>query len=169
MNKMIKTVALSLTIASSAFMATAAQAEQKIAYVNTQHVFQSIPQHDVVAKKLQEEFKDKKAEVEKLQQIIQDKVTKLRRDGELMSEDERRQAQIELGSLQSELKIKGQSLEHDAKQRENAETQKLIALIEEAINKVAKEQGYDLVVDSKALLFAKPEFDLTDTVVKNLK
>ncbi len=60
---------------SSSMMANAAEAAQKIGYINTAQVFQALPQREVVWQKMQEEFKDKAAE---LQAIQADAKTRLR-------------------------------------------------------------------------------------------
>ncbi|MEF1289618.1 molecular chaperone, partial [Vibrio sp. M260118] len=67
MNKTIKAAGLSLLVMTSSFFANAAEAAQKIGYVNTAQVFQQLPQREVVAQKLQEEFKDKSAELQAIQ------------------------------------------------------------------------------------------------------
>ncbi len=62
MKNMIKAAGVSLLLLSSSMFANAAEAAQKVAYINTAQVFQALPQREVVLQKLQEEFKDKGAE-----------------------------------------------------------------------------------------------------------
>ena len=93
---------------------------------------------------------------------------KARRDGQILGEDGMRKLQIEIGSLQAEYKVKAQSLA-DAKQREGSEKQKLFVTIQKAIKTVAEKQGYDMIIDAQALQYAKPNSDITDAVIKELK
>lgn len=167
--KFIKVAGISLAILTSSLAANAAQAAEKIGYVNTAKVFQTLPQREAIAKKLQSEFKDQKAKLDSLQKKIQTKMDKVRRDGQLLSENDMRKLQIEIGSLQAEYKVQAQSLEHDAKQREGAEKQKLFVTIQNAIKKVSEKQGYDMIIDAQALQYAKPTSDITDAVIKELK
>ncbi len=77
MNKTIKAAGLGLLVMTSSFFANAAEAAQKIGYVNTAQVFQALPQREVVAQKLQDEFKDKSAELQAIQAKGKSKVEKL--------------------------------------------------------------------------------------------
>ncbi len=167
--KFIKVAGISLAVLTSSLAVNAAQAAEKIGYVNTAKVFQTLPQREAIAKKLQSEFKDEKAQLDSLQKKIQTKMDKVRRDGQLLSEDDMRKLQIEIGSLQAEYKVQGQSLERDAKQREAAEKQKLFVTIQKAIKKVSEKQGYDMIIDAQALQYAKSDSDITDAVIKELK
>ncbi len=167
--KFIKVAGLSLAVLTTSLVANAAQAAEKIGYVNTAKVFQTLPQREAIAKKLQSEFKDQKAQLDSLQKKIQTKMDKVRRDGQLLSEDDMRKLQIEIGSLQAEYKVQGQSLERDAQQREAAEKQKLFVTIQDAIKEVSEKQGYDMIIDAQALQYAKPDSDITDAVIKELK
>ncbi len=60
------------------FFATAAEAAQKVGYVNTVQVFQALPSaREVVLQKMQEEFKDKAAELQSIQAEAKTKIEKL--------------------------------------------------------------------------------------------
>ena len=69
--KFIKVAGLSLAVLTSSLVANAAQAAEKLGYVNTAKVFQTLPQREAIAKKLQSEFKDQKAQLDSLQKKIQ--------------------------------------------------------------------------------------------------
>lgn len=167
--KFIKVAGISLIVLTSSLAANAAQAAEKLGYVNTAKVFQSLPQREAILKKLQTELKDQKAQLDSLQKQIQSKAEKGRRDAQLLSEDDLRQLQIEIGSLQSELKVKAQSYERDAQKRQAEEQQKLFAIIDKAVQDVAKEQGYDMIVDAQAVRYATSSADITDAVINEIK
>ncbi|EAZ71883.1 outer membrane protein OmpH [Vibrio cholerae NCTC 8457] len=101
MKNMIKAASLGLIILSSSMMANAAEAAQKIGYINTAQVFQALPQREVVLQKMQEEFKDKAAELQAIQADAKTKIEKLKRDGQLMGQDEVEKLRIEIGQLDS--------------------------------------------------------------------
>jgi outer membrane protein len=42
-------------------------------------------------------------------------------------------------------------------------------LIQDAVSKIAEAEGYDIVVDSQALQYAKPDQNLTEKVLAELK
>lgn len=169
MKKLIKAAGLSLVVLSTSLVAHAAEAAQKVAYVNTAQIFQELPQREAVLKTLQEEFKDKSAELKEIEGKIKSKMDQARRDGELLGDDGVRKLQIEIAGLEAEYKLKGQALERDGKRREAQEKQKLFKVIQDAIGVVAEREGIDMVVDAQALQYAKPELDLSQKVIDELK
>ncbi|MEX0334524.1 OmpH family outer membrane protein [Vibrio tubiashii] len=169
MNKTIKAAGLGLLVMTSSFFANAAEAAQKIGYVNTAQVFQALPQREVVAQKLQDEFKDKSAELQAIQAKGKSKVEKLKRDGELMSQDDIDKLRLEIGQLENELKLKAQSFEKLRQRRQAEEEQKLFKTIQDAINKVAEKKGFDMVLEQQAVRFSKPENDISKAVIDSLK
>jgi len=168
-NKTIKAAGLGLLVMTSSFFANAAEAAQKIGYVNTAQVFQALPQREVVAQKLQDEFKDKSSELQAIQAKGKSKVEKLKRDGELMSQDDIDKLRLEIGQLENELKLKAQSFEKLRQRRQAEEEQKLFKTIQSAINKVAEKQGFDMVLEQQAVRFSKPENDISKAVIDSLK
>ncbi|WP_367988349.1 OmpH family outer membrane protein [Vibrio sp. NTOU-M3] len=169
MNKMIKAAGVSLAVLTSSFFANAAEAAQKIGYVNTAQVFQALPQREVVLQKMRNEFKDKEAELKSIQAQAKTKLEKLKRDGELLSSDQVEKLRIEIASLDSKYKVKAQAFQQASARREAEEKQKLFKVIQDAVSKVAKKEGYDVVVDIQAVAFAKPEYNISEKVIKQVK
>jgi outer membrane protein len=165
----MKAAGLGLVVLTSSLFANAAEAAQKIGYVNTIQVFQELPQREAVLQKLQEEFKDKAAELQAIQAEAAKKMEKLQRDGELLGTEEVEKLRIEIGQLDSNYKIKGQALEKASQRRESEEKQKLFKLIQDAVKTVAEKEGYDIIIDIQAVGYAKPEFDISENVIKSLK
>src|SRR5690606_8538425 len=114
----IKAAGVSLIVLSSSFFAQAAEAAQKVGFINTAQVFQALPQREVVLKKMQDEFKDKAAELQSIKADAKTKIEKLKRDSELMSQDDVEKLRIEIGQLDSAYKIKAQALEQASARRE---------------------------------------------------
>ncbi len=169
LNKMIKAAGIGLLVLSSSMFANAAEAAQKIAYVNTAQVFQALPQREVVLQKMQKDFKGKADELKKIQSQAKAKIEKLQRDGELLGQDEVEKLRIDIAKLDSEYKVKAQALDKSSARREAEEKAKLFKTIQDAVAKVAKNKGYDLVIDSSMLQFAKPEYNISEDVIKALK
>ncbi|GLQ75124.1 OmpH family outer membrane protein [Vibrio penaeicida] len=169
MKTTLKAAALSLALLGTSFFANAAEAAQKVGYVNTAQIFQALPQRESVLQKLQAEFKDQNAELQSLEAKLKTKIEQGRRDGELLGEDGLRKLQIEIGQLQAEYKIKAQSLEQNGQKREAQERQKLLKLIQDTIAKVAEKEGFDVVIDATSLQYAKPELNLSKKVIEQLK
>ena len=93
----------------------------------------------------------------------------MKRDGELLGQDEVEKLRIEIGQLDSKYKIKAQALEKASARREAEEKQKLFMVIQEAVQKVAEKEGYDIVVDVQAMQYGKADYNLSEKVIKQLK
>ncbi|EAZ71554.1 chaperone protein skp, partial [Vibrio cholerae NCTC 8457] len=129
----------------------------------------ALPQREVVLQKMQEEFKDKAAELQAIQADAKTKIEKLKRDGQLMGQDEVEKLRIEIGQLDSKYKIKAQALEQASARREAEEKQKLFKVIQDAVKKVAEKEGYDIVLDTSSMQYGKPEHNLSEKVIKAIK
>ncbi|MBD0784923.1 OmpH family outer membrane protein [Vibrio sp. Y2-5] len=169
MKNMMKAAGVSLLVLSSSMFANAAEAAQKVGYINTAQVFQALPQREVVLQKMKAEFEDKAAELQSIQAQAKTKIEKLKRDSSLMSQDEVEKLRIEIGQLDSTYKIKAQALDKASAKREAEEKQKLFHVIQEAVKKVAEKEGYDMIIDISAMQYGKPEFNISDKVIKTIK
>lgn len=97
------------------------------------------------------------------------KIEKLKRDGELLGQDEVEKLRIEIGQLDSKYKIKAQALEQASARREAEEKQKLFKVIQDAVKAVSEKEGYDLVIDTTALQYGNPEYNISEKVIKAIK
>jgi outer membrane protein len=165
----IKALVIGFTLATASLSAFSAEAAQKVGYINTAKVFQALPQREVALQKIQSEFKDRAQELKKIDADIKKKVEKLKRDSSLMSSDEVDQLRIEISQLDSTYKIKGQAFKQATAKREKEENQKLFKIIQDAVNKIANKEKFDMIIDSQALRFATPDLDVSDKVIKAIK
>ncbi len=168
MKKMMKAAGLGLVILSSSLVATAANAAQKIGYLNTAMVFQNLPQREVIAKKLHDEFKDKTDELDAIKAKAQKKIEKLKRNAALMTDADKNALTQEIRDLESDYKDKGRALEKASSRREAEERQKLLQKIDKATKVIAKKDGYDLIVDVHTLVYAKPDYDISKAVIAEI-
>ncbi len=157
----MKKLGFGLTVLTLSLFANVAHANQKIGYVATGPVLAQMAQKNKVNEKLRAEFKDRIAEVERIEKKIRSNIEKLKRDGELMSEAARTKLQRELQTLDADLKIKAANLREDEMKRSAEEQRKLVTSLQKGIQKLAKKEKYDLILDGQAVLFASPKDDLS--------
>ena len=86
-----------------------------------------------------------------------------------LGQDEVEKLRIDIAKLDSEYKVKAQALEKASERREAEEKAKLFKTIQDAVKKVADKNGYDLVIDISALQYGKPEYNISEDVIKALK
>lgn len=143
-------------------------ADQKIAVVNFQEIMSKIPQTAALMQSLEAEFKDDKAMITQLEKDIKYYQEKLKRDGSLMSEKEKQELDTKVKSLFQEYQVKGKALQQKATQRQNEETNKIIALVRQAVDNIAVKKDYDFVLSQQAVVYTKPDADITDVVVERV-
>ncbi|KXF81036.1 OmpH family outer membrane protein [Enterovibrio coralii] len=169
MKPFIKAAGLGLAILTSSMFAHAAEAAQKVGYVATGPLMAQLAKQSNVQEKLRAEFKDRIAKIERLEAKMKKDLDKLKRNGELMSEDERVKLQRGLQSMDSEYKLEVTNLREDERKRGAEEQRKLAEKLQKAIQSVAKKEGYNMVLDRQAVLFASPSDDLSEKVLKAVK
>ncbi|OUR84041.1 hypothetical protein A9Q75_03570 [Colwellia psychrerythraea] len=168
MNKVIKTMVMGVAASGMLLASSAMAADQKIGVVNFQEVMSKIPQTAALMQSLEAEFKDEKAIITQLEKDIKYYQEKLKRDGSLMSVKEKEELNVKVKSLFQEYQVKGKALQEKASQRQNQETNKIIALVRQAVDNIAVKQDYDLVLSQQAVVYAKPDASLTDIVVEQV-
>jgi len=168
LKKLFKSIALA-TVASGALLSSAAMAaDQKIAVVNFQEVMGKIPQTAAVMQSLEAEFKDEQAALAQLEKDIKYFTEKKTRDASLMSKKEIEELDKKIATQYQEYQVKGKALQDKAGARRNEETNKIVALVRQAIDGIAAKGKYDLVLEQKAVVFAKPETSITATVIEQV-
>ncbi|ASJ98598.1 OmpH family outer membrane protein [Shewanella marisflavi] len=145
----------------------AAQAE-KIAVVDMQAVFEQLPQREEVSKTLKTEFGDRVAGVQKMQEELRGMLEKQQRDAALMSETQKTDMLRQMESLKAELQLKGKALDEDMRRRNGEEQNKLLVKVQKAISEIAEKEKYDVVLQRGAVIYVKPESDISNKVVEVL-
>ncbi len=168
MNKVIKSMVIGVAASGMLLANSVMAADQKIAVVNFQEIMGKLPQTAALMQSLEAEFKDEKAVITQLEKDIKYYQEKLKRDASLMSAKEKEELDEKVKSLFQEYQVKGKALQQKATQRQNQETNKIIALVRQAVDNIAAKQGYDLVLSQQAVIFSKPDASITDVVVEHV-
>ncbi len=166
-------IRLSLVLFFSVIMTYATQAQDKIAYVDSQRILTTYPAAKDARNKLDTENNTWGQELQKMQQEIKTIQNQLDQQSLLLSDAKRQEKADELQKLIEDARkyqnqIWGENGEFFRKQRELM--QPVYVAINEAINRIGEEDGYDMIIDgsSGALLFAKDDYDITDQVIETL-
>ena len=168
MNKVIKTMVIGVAASGMLLASSVMAADKKIAVVNFQEIMGKIPQTAALMQSLEAEFKDEKTIITQLEKDIKYYQEKIKRDGALMSAKEKEELDIKVKSLFQEYQVKGKALQQKATQRQNEETNKIIALVRQAVDNIAVKQDYDFVLSQQAVVYSKPAASITDIVVEHV-
>jgi outer membrane protein len=146
----------------------AAHAELKIAVVNVPRLLEEAPQAKAAMQALQDEFAPRQRAIVAQQKDLKAKEEKLQRDGAVMAENERRNAEKDLRDGQREMARKQNEYVEDLNLRRNEELGKLQRSLLQEVQAFAKTSSYDLVVGD-GVLYANESMDITAQVLGALQ
>jgi outer membrane protein len=146
----------------------AAFAQIKIAVVNVPRLLEEAPQAKVAMQALQDEFAPRQREIVASQKDLKAKEEKLQRDGAVMAENERRNAEKDLRDGQRESQRKQNEYVEDLNLRRNEELGKLQRSLLAEVQTFARASSFDLVVGD-GVLFANESLDITAQVLTALQ
>ena len=149
------------------FNASTLSAEVKIGFVEIQKILKGAPQTVAANKKLEKEFTKRTGKLKKTVKKINNKEKKFKKDGMTMSDVDRSKAQKEIQALKVEAQRTEREIREDIDLRRREEIAKVQAQVNIAVEKVAKEQNYDLIL-YQGVAYAGKKVDITSVVIKAL-
>ncbi|CAB0149821.1 Chaperone protein Skp [Pseudidiomarina piscicola] len=166
--KVLMKTTIAAALLSTAFFANAAEAQQKIGVVSMQNVLQQLPQAQEISARLQEEFADDFAELEKMTTELQGLQEKAERDAQIMSPSERLDLSREIELLETRRQLKYKALREDSERRQQEERNKLMRDIVREAQALAQAQGFDMMLNDGSVLYATDALDMTDEVLAKM-
>ena len=164
----IKTITLVLvTLAAGALPMAQAQAQAKVGVVNVARLLQESPQAQAASKALENEFAARRRDLENQQKDLKAREDKLQKDGAVMAEAERRNAEKTLRDGQRELARKQNEFLEDLNVRRNEALGQLQRTVLQEVQTYAKGAGLDVVVADA--LYASASVDITNQVLAALQ
>ena len=149
-------------------------AEIKIGYVNSNQIMAEFePVRDI---QIELEKEQRKLEIE-FNRILEN-IDSLRQGYErqrlLMSDERRQNREQEIMNLErtaQEFQMNKFGPEGDITRMQNKKLQPVLEKVQSAIDIIAKERGFDYILDAMtgSILYALPQYDLTEDVLKELK
>lgn len=151
-----------------ALAAPAAFAEMKIAVVDVQRaILNSEHAQDLLAQ-IQDEFKGDEQEVKDIQAEAAKMLQRLQKDGDVMSDAEKRKLQQQIQEKNQDF----QYLRDKLQKRIQSRQQELFAGTDEQVQKAIQElvmaEDYDLVIPRQAALYVDDLYDITGKVTEKL-
>ena len=166
MRTKIATLAL-LTLAASAAPLATAQAQAKVGVVNVARLLQEAPQAQAASQALENEFANRRRDLENQQKDLKAREDRLQKDGATMSEADRRNQEKALRDGQRELARKQNEFLEDLNVRRNEALGQLQRSVLQEVQTYAKSAGLDVVVADA--LYASPAVDITNQVLAALQ
>ena len=160
---------LSVLFAAVMMFATVGVAKaQKVAMMDYEAVLAVMPETKKMTTELEAFSKTKGDELGKQADAFQKEVQQYQQvDGPKMTEAQREAKEAELQKKQQNLQQIQQTAQNDLAQRRDTAVKPIIEKLNKAVEKVAKANGYDFIIDAQALIY-KGGPDATAAVKKEL-
>lgn len=144
----------------------AVAAELKIGYVNAVKVIEEAPQGEAALKKLEVEFSPRDKKIIEMQNRIKLIEQELDKNALVLKESDRRTKEHEVVALKRDVRRLSQEFREDYNLRRNEEFASLQKVVYKAIVEIAKQDGYDIILDN--VVYAGAKIDITDKILKKL-
>lgn len=142
--------------------------DYKIGAVNTIRLLEQSPQAEKMRSQIEKEFAPRDRDLVAAQKKLKEMEDRLAKDAAIMSENERGKLERDIINERRDLKRSQDEFREDLTFRRNEEIAKIQMEIIEAIQSVAKQNNFDVVL-SEGVIFASPKVDMTSLVVDHLK
>jgi len=168
MNTLFKS--LVTLVAMLVFTSSYVYAEEiyKIGAVNANRILQESPQAESAIRMLEKEFSPRDKELVASQKKIKALEDKFNKDRAIMSEQELGKLERTLVAQKRDLKRNQDEFREDIQFRRNEELGKIQKRVVVAIQKIAKENNYDVIL-GEGVVFASPKVDISGMVIDYLK
>lgn len=143
-------------------------AELKIGVVDLRRAVFTSEEAAEFTKKLQEQFSGEEEAIRKVQEEAQTMRDRLETDGAMMNDTERGKATREFESKAREFNQLRQRLDQAVSQQRQQFLQQAQPEIDAAMQRILEERDLDLILPREAVVYAKPDMDLTEELIERL-
>ena len=147
--------------------AAAAQAENKIGFVNTERILREAAPAVRAQKKIEAEFSKRDQEMARSAEQLKKLQDELERQGVTMAESQRRAKEREFAELNREFPRRQREFREDLNQRRNEELAQVVEQANRVIRQIAEQEKYDIIFQDA--VYANPRIDITERVIKALE
>ena len=161
-----RTVFATLAVAGALLASGPAAAQTKVAAIRTPVILRDAPQIKAADGKLKAEFEKREKDLEAEGKKLGEDIKKFQRDADTMSAQQRADQEKSLNTRKIDFDLKQRQFAEQAQARNQELRREVLEKVNKAIEEVAKEKGFDLVLQDPA--FAAPGIDITDEVLKRL-
>ena len=157
-----------LQIALLAMTATFAQAEMKIAVVDMQRAVLASDEAKAAVEKFRAAKQDDIDTISKLETELKGIQDKIAKDGDFMSEDERRKLKNSFKEKATTYKFHRQNMQKAEQQELQQLAQMMEPKMQKALKAIIDENKYDLVLRPEMVIFNGPGTDITKLLLEQL-
>ncbi|MCD1631495.1 OmpH family outer membrane protein [Marinobacter shengliensis] len=143
-------------------------AETRIGVVDLRQALFSSNDAQSFSEKLQQDFAGEEAKVREAQEQARKLKDRLEKDGAMMNESERNKLTGEFQEKVQEFNFLKQRLDQTVAQRKQQFLENARPEVDAAVKELLDEHNLDLILPSEAVVYVKPEMNLTDELLEKL-
>ncbi|MBZ9777753.1 OmpH family outer membrane protein [Psychroflexus sp. CAK8W] len=142
----LKTIVIALVLSFGLMASTNAQS--KIAHINSQEFVQNLPSYKSAMSELDQREKTYRKEIDDLLKEAQKTNERYQREASTKTEEENQKRAMELQEMQQSIQEYRQTASEDLQKKQEELMRPVLERAREVIQNVAREKGYDYVLDS---------------------
>ncbi len=164
MNRLFTLIGAALLLAFS----MQATAETRIGVVDLRQALFSSNDAKAFSEQLGRDFSDDEAQVRQAQEEARKLQDRLQKDGAMMNENERKELSGQFQQKVQEFNQLKQRLDSAVNQRKQRFVENARPEVDAAVKELLEENGLDLILPSEAVVYAKPDMNLTESLLNKL-
>ena len=165
--RFLKRISTSVLITAVVLPAVSAQSVTRIGFVDPVRLIEQAPQGAKALESLEDEFRTREEELKNLHDRVQTMEADLEKNILVMDATDAQTRQREIENLKRRLARSQQEAREDYNLRRNEELAKLQTLVRQVIVDLARDQGFDLVVEQA--VYVSDTVDITEQVLEVLQ
>ena len=165
--RFLKRISTAVLITAVVLPAVSAQSVTRIGFVDPVRLIEQAPQGAKALESLEDEFQTREEELKNLHDRVQTMEADLEKNILVMDATDAQTRQREIENLKRRLARSQQEAREDYNLRRNEELAKLQTLVRQVIVDLARDQGFDLVVEQA--VYVSDTVDITEQVLEVLQ
>lgn len=165
--RFLKRISTAALITAVVLPAVSAQSVTRIGFVDPVRLIEQAPQGAKALESLEDEFRTREEELKNLHDRVQTMEADLEKNILVMDATDAQTRQREIENLKRRLARSQQEAREDYNLRRNEELAKLQTLVRQVIVDLARDQGFDLVVEQA--VYVSDTVDITEQVLEVLQ
>jgi outer membrane protein len=140
----------------------------RIAYVSTDSVLRALPEYKIKTKEFETYRKQLATQIENKQRQLEMKYGEYQQSAPNWRPEVLREKQRELQELDVEIQESERKAQADLQRKQNDLFSPLLEKVRKGVDEVGKAEGYNYIAQRELFLYAKPEYDITQLVIKKV-
>lgn len=160
---------MSIAVLLAALMVTTTvAAETRIGVVDLRQALFSSSDAKAFSEKMQQDFSGEEQKVREAQEAARKLQQRLEEDGAMMNESERNKISAEFQEKVKEFNFLKQRLDSTVANRKQQFLEDARPEVDAAVKELLEEHNLDLILPSEAVVYVKPDMNLTDELLEKL-